>query len=51
MTLDDINSGKTDTIKIHAFWDDGGEDIEVNPDEETQSVDMIEIDFKASQKK
>lgn len=51
MTLDDIKSGKTDTIKIHAFWDDGGEDIEVNPDEETQSVDMIEIDFKASQKK
>lgn len=51
MTLNDINNGKTDTIKIHALWDDGGKDIEANPNEETQSIDMIEIDFKASQKK
>ena len=47
----DIKDKKTDTIKIHVFWDDGGQDIEVNPDEDTESIDMIEIDFKASQKK
>ena len=51
MTLNDIKDKKTDTIKIHVFWDDGGQDIEVNPDEDTESIDMIEIDFKASQKK
>lgn len=51
MTLSDINGKKTDTIKIHVFWDDGGQDIVVNPDEDTKSIDMIEIDFKASQKK
>lgn len=51
MTLSDINGKKTDTIKIHIFWDDGGQDIVVNPDEDTKSIDMIEIDFKASQKK
>lgn len=51
MSLNDIKDKKTDTIKIHVFWDDGGQDIEVNPDEEAESIDMIEIDFKASQKK
>ena len=51
MTLNDIKDKKTDTIKIHVFWDDGGQDIEVNPDEDTESIDMIEIDFRASQKK
>lgn len=51
MTLNDIKRKKIDTIKIHAFWDDGGQDIEVNSDEETQSINMIEIDFRASQKK
>lgn len=51
MTLNDIKDKKIDTIKLHVFWDDEGQDIEVNPDEEIENVDMIEIDFKASQKK
>lgn len=51
LTLDDIKNQKIDTIKIHVFWDDGGQDIEVNPNDDSQSIDMIEIDFKATQKK
>lgn len=51
MTLANIKDKKTDTIKIYAYWDDEGKDVEVNPEEETQTVDMIEIEFKASQKK
>lgn len=51
MTLEDIESNKTDTIKIHVYWDDEGKDIQVNPEEEIESIDMIGIDFKASQKK
>lgn len=51
MSIKDIKQKKVDTITIHAFWDDEGEDIIADPNEETQSIDMVEITFKASQKK
>ncbi len=50
MTLENIKNKATDTIKIHAIWDDNGEDVEVDPDEETEKSDLIEIDFKAKQR-
>ena len=51
MTLNDIKAGKKDIITIHALWDDEGQDIMVDPNNQEESVDMIEIDFKASQRK
>ena len=50
MTLENIKNKATDTIKIHAIWDDNGEDVEVDPDDETEKSDLIEIDFKAKQR-
>lgn len=50
MTLENIKNKAVDTIKIHAIWDDYGQDIEVDPEEETEQSDLIEIDFKAKQR-
>lgn len=50
MTLENIKTKAIDTIKIHAIWDDYGQDIEVDPEEETEQSDLIEIDFKAKQR-
>lgn len=51
MTLDNLKAGDTDTIQISALWDDYGQDIEVDPNQQQIQSDLIEIEFRAVQKK
>ncbi len=50
MSLKDIKDNKKDEIKLYAIWDDHGQDIEVDPTEITEPSDLLEVNFKASQK-
>ncbi len=51
MTLDNLKAGDIDTIQIYAFWDDNGQDIEVDPDQQQSQSNLIEIEFRAVQRK
>ena len=51
ITLQDIKNKKKEQIKLYATWDDHGEDIMVNPNEDPQPSDLLEVNFKAAQKK
>ena len=51
MTLQDIKDKKKEQIKLYATWDDHGEDVMVNPNEDPQPSDLLEVNFKAAQKK
>ena len=49
--MPDIKAGNKDYIKIYATWDDNGQDVVADPNEQTTTEDMLEINFKAIQQK
>lgn len=51
MLMPDIKAGNKDYIKIYATWDDNGQDVVADPNEQTTTEDMLEINFKAIQQK
>lgn len=51
MSLKDIKDGKKEKLTMHVKWEDHGLDTVVDPEEETQTSDFIEMSFKVVQKK
>lgn len=51
MSLQDIKDGKKEKLTMHVKWEDHGLDTVVDPEEETQTSDFIEMSFKVVQKK
>lgn len=51
MSLQDIKEGKKEKLTMYVKWEDHGLDTVVNPEEETQTSDFIEINFRVVQKK
>lgn len=51
MSLKDIKDGKKEKLTMHVEWEDHGLDTVVDPEEETQTSDFIEMSFKVVQKK
>lgn len=51
MSLQDIKEGKKEKLTMYVKWEDHGLDTVVNPEEETQTSDFIEMIFRVVQKK
>ena len=51
MSLKDIKDGKKEKLTMHVKWEDHGLDTVVDPEEETQTSDFIEMNFRVVQKK
>lgn len=51
MTLDNLKAKDIDTIQIYALWDDNGQDVEVDPNQQQSQSNLIEIDFRTVQRK